>query len=76
MISAYLYSTTRTKAALIINVLRSLTVNIVVILLLPRIFGSDAIWYTFGVYEGIVMMAAIILKYQSDRNGAIGTALE
>ena len=76
IISAYLYSTTRTKPAVLINFLRSFAVNIAVILILPMLFGADSVWYTFGTYESIVMVAAIILLKKYDRNGAIGTTLE
>ncbi len=76
IISAYLYSTTRTRAATVINVLRSFAVNVAVIILLPYLFGAEAIWYTFGVFEGIVMIVSLILLWRCDRNGAIGTALE
>lgn len=76
IISAYLYSTTRTKPAVLINFLRSFAVNIAVILILPMLFGADSVWYTFGTYESIVMVVAIILLKKYDRNGAIGTTPE
>ncbi len=76
IISAYLYSTTRTKQALAINILRSFSVNILVVIFLPMIFGSDAIWYTFGVYEGIVAIIAFVLMIIADKKGATGHALE
>lgn len=76
IISAYLYSTTRTKQALTINILRSFVVNILVVIFLPMIFGNDAIWYTFGVFEGIVAIIAVILMITADKKGATGHALE
>lgn len=76
VISAYLYSTTRTKQALAINILRSFVVNILVVIFLPMIFGDDAIWYTFGVFEGIVAIVAIVLMITADKKGATGHALE
>ncbi len=72
VISAYLYSTTRTKQAVIINCLRSFVVNILVVLILPRIFAPDIIWFTFGIYEAIVLVVSIILMQTSDRKGVIG----
>lgn len=71
MISAYLYSTERSAQAIIINFLRSIAVNSAVILLLPRAFGPDSIWFTFGVYELIVLAAAVILLRHSERNGVV-----
>lgn len=73
MISAYLYSTKRSTQAIIINVLRSLVVNSVVILglpaLLPNAFGGNIVWFTFGIYEAIVLVVAVALLKHSERNG-------
>lgn len=71
MISAYLYSTKRSKQAIIINALRSLFVNSAVILLLPAIFGSPIIWFTFGIYEALVLVVSVILLKHSERNGIV-----
>lgn len=71
IISAYLYSTKRTNQANIINVLRSFIVNTIIILALPSIFGSNIIWYTFAIYEAIVLAAAYILLRRSEKNGII-----
>ena len=71
MLSAYMYSTERSSQATIISVLRSISINAAIILLLPNIFGESAVWFTFACYEAIVLMiAAGILKY-SERNGII-----
>jgi len=69
IISAYLYSTKRSKQAIIMNVLRSFVLNVAVILLLPELFGTESIWYTFGVYEALVLAAAYILLRASEKNG-------
>lgn len=71
IISAYMYSTKRSKQAIIMNVLRSFVFNLAVIILLPEILGAAAIWYTFGVYELFVLAAAIILLKSSERNGIV-----
>ena len=76
VIGAYLYSTTRTKQAVIINCLRTFVVNVVAVLLLPRIFPPQIIWFSFGLYEAIVLVIAVILMQASDRKGVIGRALE
>ncbi len=55
MISAYLYSTERSGHATVLNILRSIIVSVFVIMLLPEIFGAGIIWYTLGIYEGIVL---------------------
>ena len=69
LISSYLYSTTRTRPAAIINILRSFVVNIAVILIVPLIFGPESIWLTYGIYESIVLVFAIILLYRADVKG-------
>lgn len=69
MISAYLYSTKRSAQAAIINFLRSFLVNSVMILLLPILFGNGIIWWSFGIYEMIVLVIAVILLKHSERKG-------
>lgn len=75
MISAYLYSTKRSKQAIIINLLRSLIVNSAVIILLPTLFpnalGGNIIWFSFGIYELIVLAVAVSLLKHSERNGIV-----
>lgn len=71
MISAYLYSTKRTKQADVINVLRSFIVNSVVILLTPVLFGGESVWFAFAVYEAIVLLVAVVLLRRSERNGIV-----
>ncbi len=71
MISAYLYSTERSTQAVIINFLRSMVINAGVILIFPKIVGADIIWFTFGIYEAIVLVIAVILLRHSERNGIV-----
>lgn len=71
MMSAYFYSTKRSKQAIILNTVRSLIMNTLVITLLPMIFGNAVVWHTFGVYEILVMILAIVLKKQSERKGIV-----
>lgn len=69
LISAYFYSTKRSNQAIILNVMRSLVVNIVVILGLSSLLGKEIVWYTFGIYESIVLLLAVALLKYSERNG-------
>lgn len=69
MISSYLYSTERSAPALCISLLRSLIVNVAVILVLPMIFGEGIIWYSLLIYEAIVLIVAVALLKYSERNG-------
>ena len=69
MISSYLYSTERSSLASSISVLRSVVVNVAIILILPRIFGEGVIWFSLLIYEVIVLIIAVILLKHSERNG-------
>lgn len=71
LISAYLYSTKRTKQAVIINLLRGVVVNTLVIFLLPMLFGANAIWFTFGIYELIILAIAVLLLKDSEKQGIV-----
>lgn len=71
IISSYLYSTTRSREAIFINVLRSFVVNTAVILLLPRMFGAGSIWLTFPVYESVVLAAAYFTMKDADGRGVL-----
>lgn len=69
MITAYLYSTERSSQSSIISFLRSIVVNSITILLLPKLFGADSVWITFAVYEAIALIIAVVLLKHSERNG-------
>ena len=69
MISSYLYSTERSRQAAGISVLRSIIVNLAVILILPYIFGESVIWFSSLIYETIVLIVAVALLKYSERNG-------
>lgn len=68
MISAYLYSTDHSVQSIFINMLRSIVVSSIVILALPAIFGADIVWFTFGIYEAIVLIAAWFLLRYAERH--------
>lgn len=71
LISAYFYSTKRSPQAIALNVVRSLVMNSIIITLLPKLFGAAVVWHTFGIYEVIVLIIAIVLKKSSERKGII-----
>lgn len=71
MLSAYFYSTKRSGQAIALNVTRSLVINSLVITFLPMIFGKAVVWHTFGIYEVIVLIIAVILKQTSERKGIV-----
>lgn len=69
IISAYFYSTKRSGQAIVLNVVRSLIMNSLVILSLPQFFGKAVVWHTFGVYEVLVLFVAVAMKKISERHG-------
>ena len=71
MISAYFYSTKRSTQAIVLNTVRSLIMNSLVITFIPMIFGKLIVWHTFGIFEVLVLIAAIIIKKYSERKGII-----
>lgn len=71
MLSAYFYSTKRSGQAIALNVTQSLVMNSLVITFLPMIFGKAVVWHTFGIYEVIVLIIAVILKQTSERKGIV-----
>lgn len=73
LISTYLYSTKRTKQAVILNVLRSFVFTTVAILVLPNIFGTSVIWFTFAIYEALSLIVGTILIKTSEKNGVVYT---
>ncbi|MBR1865180.1 MAG: MATE family efflux transporter, partial [Lachnospiraceae bacterium] len=71
LMSAYFYSTKRSGQAIVLNLVRSLVMNSLIITILPKIFGSAIVWHTFGIYEVLVLIIAIVLKRGSERNGIV-----
>lgn len=71
LLSAYFYSTKRSREAILLNVVRGLIANTAIILILPRILGRGVIWHTLGIYELIVLVVAFVLLKFSERNGII-----
>jgi Na+-driven multidrug efflux pump len=69
MISAYLYSTKRTKEAVIISVCRGLLFNSLIISLFPVLFGVAIVWFTEGIAETLALIVAIILLKHSEKGG-------
>lgn len=69
IISAYFYSTRRSGQAIALNIVRSLVMNSLVITVLPVVFGNAVVWHTFGIYEALVLVIAVLMKRLSERNG-------
>lgn len=71
LMSAYFYSTKRSKEAIILNITRGLIANTAIILILPQLLGREIIWHTLGIYELIVLAVSFVLLKRSKRNGII-----
>ncbi|MDR0451322.1 MAG: MATE family efflux transporter [Treponema sp.] len=69
IISAYLYSTKRTKEAVIINVCRGLLFNSLIISTFPLLFGGAVVWFTVGIAESLSLVIALALLIYSERGG-------
>lgn len=75
-ISAFLYSTTRSRAALTVHALRAFVVDSIVILLIPSVLGPQNLWFAPLIIETIIMTIAIILLKYNTRNGLTGADRE
>lgn len=69
LLSAYFYSTKRSTQAIALNTIRSLVMNTLIITFLPKLLGQAVVWHTFGIYEALVLVIAVLLKKHSERNG-------
>ena len=69
LISAYLYSTKRTKQAVILNLCRSFLLDSVIIFAVPAVFGGNAVWLTMGIYEALALLLGVLLVRTSERGG-------
>lgn len=59
VVSAYFYSTKQSAWAIALNTIRSFVFSTATILLLPLLFQSEIIWYTFGIYESLVLIVSV-----------------
>jgi len=69
VISAYLYSTKRTKESVVLNVLRGLVFTPLCITALSFLTKGAAIWYTVGVAEAVTFVSALAIIKSSEKNG-------
>lgn len=69
IISAYLYSTKRTKESVAVNVLRGFIFIPLCVWLLSLAFGGSFIWFTIGIAEALVFVIAIIILKRSEKDG-------
>jgi Na+-driven multidrug efflux pump len=71
MVGAYLYSTKRSAQAAVIMFCRCVAFNSVLILFLPRLLGSEIVWYAAGIAELCGFLVAALLLRRSEKNGVV-----
>ena len=67
--AVFLYSTKRTKQAVILNLCRSFLLDSVIIFAVPAVFGGNAVWLTMGIYEALALLLGVVLVRTSERGG-------
>ena len=68
LISSYFYSTKRSVQAIVLNVLRSFVINTAVIIGLSAVWGTNIVWYTFGISESVVLVMSFVMLKVSEKN--------
>lgn len=63
----YFQAIVRPKAAFIISVLRGLVLSGMLILILPKLFGGDSIWYSMSITELVVAIIAVFFMVRYTR---------
>ena len=69
IISAYLYSTKRTKEAVIVNILRGFIFTPLCVVILSLLSGGGMIWFTVGIAEAITFVSAWAIMKHSEKGG-------
>lgn len=69
IISAYLYSTKRTKEAALVNTLRGFVVTPLCVIVLSGISKGSVIWFTVGIAETVTFAVSMAIMKYSERNG-------
>lgn len=69
IISAYLYSTKRTKESVAVNVLRGFVCTPLSVLGLSALTDGEIIWFAIGIAEAAAFVLAVRIMKHSERNG-------
>ncbi len=69
VLSAYLYSTKRTKEAVAVNVLRGLIVTPLCVVALSFLTNGALLWFTVGIAEAITFISAMAITKRSENDG-------
>lgn len=69
LLSAYLYSTKRTKESAAVNILRGFILTPLCIVFISTLSGGAAIWYAVGMAEALSFLCAVFVTRRSERGG-------
>ena len=69
VLSAYLYSTKRTKESVAVNVLRGLIFTPLSVVVLSFLTNGTLLWFTVGIAETITFISAMAITRRSERDG-------
>jgi len=64
--SYYLQSILKSKESMLLSLLRGFILYIILLYLLPAVFGFDSIWLTMPITEGITMIIALAILKKSN----------
>jgi putative MATE family efflux protein len=76
LITTYFFSTKQTAQAVVLSALRSVSLNILCIFLLPALLGAEFIWAGIVVSEALALLAGLVLKRHSSRREPFQAAAE
>lgn len=69
VLSAYLYSTKRTKESVAVNVLRGLIFTPLSVMALSFLTNGTLLWFTIGIAEAITFISAMAITKHSEQSG-------
>ena len=69
VLSAYLYSTKRTKESVAVNVLRGLIFTPLCVVALSFLTSGALLWFTVGIAEAITFVSAMAITKRSESSG-------
>ena len=66
-ITYYFQAVLKSRMALAVSVLRSFALSLVLVLVLPYLFGREAIWYAVPITEIVVFAISLFMMAQDRR---------
>ena len=69
IVSAYLYSTKRTREAAVVNILRGFIFTPLCVVMLSWLSGGGIVWFTVGIAEAVTFVSAAAIMKHSEKDG-------